>query len=67
MIIKSDCDRCSHVRVCSLKPEYLAQCKAIENFVCSDFIYSGSDDKVKHMKDSEIEIMIRCPYVGKNC
>lgn len=56
MIISEKCNCCVHDEICLFKDEYVSACEAIKE--CC-FVGKG----VKYVKDSNIDVHIRCPHM----
>ena len=58
MITKQQCKNCSHDSICSFKKEYDVICQGIE-----DLAYEISNNGFKCVKDSKVDVVIKCPHI----
>lgn len=61
MIISEKCNCCIHESICSFKEEYLAACAAIKDASYSKTV--GTTVGYMRIKDSAINVSIRCPHI----
>lgn len=63
MIIAEKCNCCVHEKICSFKQEYLNACEAVKNTSYTLGKCENGDVRFKFLKDSQLNIIIRCPHI----
>lgn len=66
MIIAEKCNCCVHEKICSFKQEYLNACEAVKNTSYTLGKCENGDVRFKFLKDSQLNIIIRCPHIMIN-